>query len=459
MTEATQPQAAAGGVTAEKVTPGRANYALAILFLVLMLNFLDRQIVAILAEPIKGDLGLSDSQVGLMTGFSFALFYTTLAVPVAMLADRWNRPWIIGISVAFWSAMTALCGLAQNFVQLFAARAGVGIGEAGSGPASHALIADLFPPERRASAMGVLGAAIPLGALFAYTGGGWVVQNMDWRMAFFIAGAPGLIVAALAAFTLPEPRRGKAAPKAASGSLAAALRELAGKPTYWHLLAAATFIQFVAYGFSSFYGGFFVRIHGMRYDELGLLLGVMIGVVGALAAWMGGVVADRLQVKSPAWALIAPGLVLVASAPFFATGLFIDNKYAAIALIAAPTFAATFYYGPLFAAVQGLAQPRTRAMAAAIFLFISGLSGMGAGPLFTGALSDRFTAETFAKTDPAAPAYAVACAPAKGTPTDACRAASAAGLRQAILILSLFNVWAALHFFFAARSVRRDLVA
>ncbi|MFT4714402.1 MAG: MFS family permease, partial [Candidatus Azotimanducaceae bacterium] len=172
-----------------------ANYVLAVLFVVIMLNFLDRQVISIVAEPIKQEMGLSDKQIGLMTGLSFALFYTTLAIPVALLADRWHRSRIIAIAIGIWSVMTMLCGAASNFVQLFLARVGVGIGESASGPASHSLIADYFPPERRASALGVYGAAVPLGAFIALAGGGWIVENFSWRVAFFIAGVPGIIVA------------------------------------------------------------------------------------------------------------------------------------------------------------------------------------------------------------------------------------------------------------------------
>jgi len=169
----------------ETVSRGQANYVLAVLCGVIMLNFLDRQIISILAEPIKQEMGLSDSQVGLMTGVSFALFYTTLAIPVAALADRWHRSRIIAIAIGIWSVMTILCGVATNFIQLFLARVGVGIGESGSSPASHSLIADYFPPERRAGALGIYGAAVPVGAFIALAAGGWIVDTFNWRVGFF----------------------------------------------------------------------------------------------------------------------------------------------------------------------------------------------------------------------------------------------------------------------------------
>ena len=186
----------------ELVESRRANYVLGILFVVMMLNFVDRQIITILAELIKHEMGLSDKQIGLMTGLSFAIFYTTLSIPVAALADRWSRSRVISISLAIWSIMTMLSGSALNFMQLLLARIGVGIGEAGSTPASHSLIADVFPPERRATALGILGMAVPIGSFIAFTTGGWMAENIGWRAAFFFAGVPGVLVAVLIWFTV-----------------------------------------------------------------------------------------------------------------------------------------------------------------------------------------------------------------------------------------------------------------
>ena len=420
---------------AARPEPGYARYALLVLTGVALLNFLDRQIIAILAEPIKRDLGLSDAQVGLMAGLSFAILYTTLGIPIAWLADRWHRPRIIAIAIALWSAMTVACGLAGNFVQLFIARVGVGIGEAGSGPASHSLLSDTFPPEKRAGAFGLYGIGIPLGAFVAYAGGGWLVENMSWRAAFIAAGAPGLLLALIVWLTVKEPRV-HAAPE--RQSVLEALKALGGKPAYWNLVAAAALVAFVAYGFSAFYGAFFVRIHGMGYAQLGLTLGAMIGLSGAIGAGLGGLVADRVGRRAPSMVLVLPALVLIGAAPLFAMGLVATNKWIAIALLAAPTIAATFYYGPTFASVQGLSPPRSRAMASAIFILLSSLFGMGLGPVFAGALSDHFKDA------------ALASGMTLGD-------AEARGIRRAILVLSLFNLWAAAHFLLAARTLKRDL--
>ncbi len=418
----TDPATGTGGVARSTVNP---NYALAILFVVTMLNFLDRQVISIVAEPIKRDLGLSDTQIGLMTGLSFAIFYTTLAIPLAALADRWNRSRIISIAIALWSGMTVLCGMAQNFIQLFLARVGVGIGEAGSAPASHSLIADLFPPERRAGALGILGASVPIGAFLAYAGGGFVTEHLSWRVAFLLAGLPGLAVAILIWFTMPDPRGNvklSAIFKTVPGetTLREALKELSSKPAYWHLVAAGVLVQFVSYGLASFYGGLFVRVHGMNYAELGWKLGVMVGLTGGFGAWFGGKVGDYIGRRDPVLPLLVSGGVLVLAAPGMIAAIYAGNANLAIALLGFPTFAATFYYGPSFSAVQTLASDKTRAMAVAIYLLIAGLIGLGLGPIFVGVLSDNFAA-------------------GQGM-------TEASALQRALMILALFNIWAGFHY-------------
>ena len=440
----TDQTAAPGAPGSASANAAYARYALGVLFVVTLLNFLDRQIMSILAEPIKQDLNLTDTQVGLMTGFSFALFYTTLGVPIALLADRWHRPRIIGLSLAVWSGFTVMCGLALNFAQLFAARVGVGVGEAGSGPAAQSLLANLFPPEKRAGVLGVYGMAVPLGAFIAYAGGGWVLQNFDWRTAFLMAGAPGLIFAAVVWLTIREPR--KATPlsrafKPLAGQLTfmQAFKELALKPTYWQLIAAGVVLQFVAYGFASFQVSYFVRVHGIGapgadwdFATMGLILGVMIGLSGMFGSLSGGWVADRVRKRGVGWTLVTPAIVLMVSTPLFALGLHQEQAIWAVVLFAAPTLAATFYYGPTFAAIQLLARDETRAVAVSVYLLIAGLIGMGLGPLFVGILSDVFASRG---------------------------ANGGEGLVQALTLLTIFNIWAGLHFLLAARGLQRDVAA
>lgn len=404
---------------------GYANYVLCVLFIVTMLNFLDRQVISIVAEPIKRDLDLSDTQLGLMTGLSFALFYTTLAIPVAALADRWNRSRIIAIAIAIWSGMTILCGVSTNFIQLFLARVGVGVGEAGSAPASHSLLADLFPPERRSGALGILGMSVPIGAFMAYAGGGWITEHLSWRAAFLIAGLPGILVAIAIWITVKDPR-GKISlveafkPDPDKPKLREALRELSAKPAYWHLVAAGVLVQFVSYGLASFYGGLFVRVYGIGYGELGWKLGVMVGLSGGFGAWFGGKIGDILGKRNPTLPLLICGLVLLIAAPGMIWAVYAGEVNLAIALLSFPTFAATFYYGPSFATIQALASDQTRAMAVAIYLLVAGLIGLGLGPVFVGVLSDAFLTGS--------------------------AITEAGALQKALACLALFNIWAGFHY-------------
>ena len=447
--------APAPAASRDAVTPAYASYALAVLFVVMLLNFLDRQIMSILAEPIKADLGLSNTQVGLMTGLSFAIFYTTLGVPIALLADRWHRPKIIALSLGVWSGFTVLCGMATNFWSMFLARVGVGVGEAGSGPASHSLLANLYPPEKRAGALGIYGMAVPLGALIAYAGGGWVTQHFSWREAFFLAGAPGLLMALLVWFTIREPRGNPSlamAFKAPTGQLKFldAFKELAVKPTYWHLIAAGVMVQFVAYGFAAFYGGYFMRVQGVvmqvtpdmpagtwDFATMGVALGLMIGISGAFGAWSGGVVADAVRKRGVGWTLVVPALLMMASTPLFILGLFQTTPLMALLLFAVPTIAGTFYYGPTFAAVQSLARDETRAVAVSVYLLIAGLLGMGVGPFFVGVLNDVFASRLVGEGLSEA-------------------AADGQGLVWALVGWSLCYFCGGLHFLLAARGLAKD---
>ncbi len=414
-------------------TNRESNYVLAILFVVIMLNFLDRQVISIVAEPIKQEMGLTDKEIGLMTGLSFALFYTTLAIPVAALADRWHRSRIIAIAIGIWSFMTIMCGAANNFLQLFLARVGVGIGESASGPASHSLIADYFPPERRAGAMGVYGAAVPLGAFVALAGGGWIVENFDWRVAFFIAGVPGIIIALIVWWTVREPRgsvslREAFKPQPDQQTLKQAVVELWSKPIYWHLVVAGVLIQFVSYGIAAFYGSLYVRVFGIGYGELGLKLGLMVAIAGMSGAWLGGKIGDKLDKHRPATSLLLIAATFIIAVPSTFVAVNVANVNLSISLLGVTTFAATFYYGPNFSLIQTLAGDRTRAMAVAIYLLFAGLIGLGFGPLFVGAVSDYISG---------------------GDP-----ALQADGIRGGVATIALFNLWTAFHFWRAHRLVK-----
>ena len=319
----------AAPTAASPFTRAYTRYAMGLLLAIYIVNFLDRQVVNILAEPIKNDLGLADWELGLMSGLAFAVFYTFLGIPIARLAERRHRPIIIGASVVAWSGFTALCGAAQNFTQLVACRIGVGVGEAGCTPPAHSLIVDYVPKEKRASALAFYSMGTPLGGLVGMIMGGLVADAYGWRAAFLVAGAPGILFALLVLTTLEEPRRlmGRHAAqvKAATTSFGETLKGLTHKPTFWFIAFAAAIKAFIGYGHAPFTASFFMRNH---FDEiaglarqagsvfgfdmgpvgfLGLALGLIVGVGGATGSWLGGWLADKFGSQGPARLHGGPG--------------------------------------------------------------------------------------------------------------------------------------------------------
>jgi len=405
MTDAT----AGPTATAAPVTASYRRYALSVLLVIYTLNFLDRQIMNTLAEPIKRDLELSDTALGLMTGLAFAVFYTVLGIPIARLAERANRPLIISCAVAVWSGFTILCGMAQNFIQMVLARIGVGVGEAGCTPPAHSLIVDYVPKEKRASALAFYSLGTPLGTLLGMIIGGVVADIWGWRTAFFVAGAPGVIVALVALFTLREPRSQLAADiaarKADMPKMSDAFRELAGKRTFWLITFAASVKAFIGYGSAAFIVSFFLRNHlpeitalaedfGMK--SLGMTtvtLGVIGGLAGLFGTWLGGALSDRFGVTNLRFNMVMPAVATLLALPFYITGLLVDSFLLAAVLIAVPAILNTLWYGPVYSTIQGLVRPETRATAAAIALFIINLIGLGLGPVGIGIISDFYAHE------------------------------------------------------------------
>jgi MFS family permease len=386
------------------VSTGYRRYALWVLLIIYTLNFLDRQVVNILAEPIKRDLGLADWQLGMMTGLAFAIFYTVLGIPIARLAETKNRPVIIGASVAAWSAFTVLCGFTQNFWQLILARIGVGVGEAGCTPPAHSLITDYVPREKRASAIAFYSIGTPLGTLAGMAMGGLIADAYGWRVAFMVAGAPGVLFALVAAFTLVEPRKKLAAEMAARASsqisFAAALAVLATKKTFWLVALAASIKAFIGYGHAPFTASFFFRNHGPELAQLastfglksagflGLALGLIGGTAGVIGAWLGGVFADRLGAKDLRAYVTVPAIASVITIPIYITAVSLDAPMTAIGLLAINALLGTLWYGPVYATAQSIVDPALRATASAVLLLIINLIGLGLGPLAVGILSD-----------------------------------------------------------------------
>ena len=367
------------------------------LLLVYIFNFLDRQVINILAEPIKRDLNLSDTQLGLMTGLAFALFYTVLGIPIARFADRptTNRVGLISVALMIWSGMTAICGVAQNFVQLLLARIGVGVGEAGCTPAAHSLIADLTTPETRPAAISFYSLGIPIGGLLGLVLGGQLADAFGWRMAFVVVGLPGVMLAGLVWLLLRDPRMSAAAtalrnasPKLAPVSAKVALGEIFGSRAFVLLMIAGSFSAFLSYGKATWIVIFFQRSHGLSPGETGLWLGLGGGIAGIIGTWMGGWLATRYGRINRRHVLTAPAIGMVIATPLQFLAFSSGSWLVALALLFLPYVFNSLYLGPTYSSAQGLVRPQVRAVASASMLFAQNLIGLGLGPLFFGILSD-----------------------------------------------------------------------
>lgn len=367
-----------------------------VLLLVYILNFLDRQILNILAEPIKGELGLSDTELGLLAGPAFAVFYAVLGIPIARFADRGttNRSTLISVSLVIWSGMTVLCGFAQNFWQMALARIGVGVGEAGCTPAAHSLISDAVAPEKRASAIAFYGMGVPIGTLLGLVIGGVVNDIWGWRAALMLVGAPGVLLALLLPFLLKEPRRfglakGDSAPSGPPPvPVLDAIAEIFTSRAYVWLLVAASFAAFLSYGKGLWTLSLFIRSHGLSTTEVGLIGAATLGVAGVFGTWLGGWAADRYGAINRRHILTLPAVGMAVAAPIQFLGYGAPVWWVAGLLILVPTILNAAYYGPAYACVQGLVRKELRAVAASLMLFGQNLIGLGLGPFIFGALSD-----------------------------------------------------------------------
>ena len=383
--------------TADSVSGSQSvRLTLWILLTVYIFNFIDRQIVNILAEPIARDLELTDTQIGLMTGLAFALFYTVLGIPIARLADRptTSRPKLIAVALALWSGMTALCGVAQNFWQLLLARIGVGVGEAGCTPPAHSLISDIVPPERRASALAFYSLGIPVGSLLGMVIGGLLADYLGWREAFVVVGLPGVALALLVWFLLKDPRRSDAAAafadrrQPAALPLGQAVAEVMRSRAFVLLVLAGSAAAFLSYGKTTWTTIFFQRTHDMTPGQVGLWFGIIGGVGGILGTWLGGYLADRFGARNRRHVLTAPAVGMALAVPLAIAAYNAPSWPLALALIFVPQVCNSLYYGPCYSAAQGLVPIKARAIAAAALLFFQNLIGLGLGPLFFGMLSD-----------------------------------------------------------------------
>lgn len=374
------------------ITRGYARYVLGVLVIVYIFNFIDRQILAILAQAIKEDLQLSDTEIGALSGIAFGIFYATLGIPIARMADRMSRVNVISVCLAIWSVMTAFSGMAANFWQLLAARVGVGIGEAGGSPPSHSLLADYFSPESRSTALGIYALGIPVGILFGNLAGGWVNEYFGWRNAFLVVGVPGVLLAILLKLTVREPPRGHSEGRVTSDELKVpfldVVRTMWGYRSFRQMSLGCATQAFVGYGAIAWMPSFLIRAHGMSSGEVGTALGLIIGVGGGLGTFLGGVICDKLGVRNVKWHMWIPAFGFLIAVPFGAGVFLTDSLTMSLALYCIPAFLVNLYTGSTFGMTQSLAPLAMRAAASALLLFIINIIGLVFGPTTVGVISD-----------------------------------------------------------------------
>jgi predicted MFS family arabinose efflux permease len=379
----------------DEVRPGYARLVLAMLLIVYTFNFLDRQILGILVQPIKAELGLTDTQLGALGGIAFALLYSTLAIPLALIADRTSRSWVITISLAVWSGFTALCGVATSFWQLFAFRLGVGVGEAGGVAPSYAMIADYFPPERRARALAIYSLGIPIGLAMGALLGGYIAASVDWRTAFLVVGLAGVVLAPIFRLVVREPVRGGADPAGSAplerAPLSAVFPLLARKPSFWLMAFAAAFSSMCGYGLAFWTPSMLIRSFDFTLLEASQFMGGLLLIGGTLGVFAGGWLADRLGGRDRGVYAKLPATAWAITVPLFALGFWSSSPWSAFAFLIIPNGLNILWLGPVTTAVQNLVPPHMRATASASFLFINNLIGLGAGSWVMGAMSDAMT--------------------------------------------------------------------
>ena len=415
--------------------PRYRYFVLAVLTLVYSLNFIDRQLLVILQEQIKAELVLSDTQLGLLSGFAFALFYVSCGIPIARWADRGKRRSIIALALTVWSLMTAVSGLAQNYLQLLLARIGVGVGEAGGSPPAHSMISDIFRKEERATALSIYSIGIYIGILFGFALGGWIADSFGWRTAFFVVGLPGVAVALFLRLTVREPVRGwsegRENDNAEAPPLKAVLGFLWSRRTFRNLALAGSLQALVIYAIGNWLPSYFLRNFDIGLTELGIWMALTSGFGGGAGSFFGGWMTDRLGVRDSRWYVWGPAILMLGIAPVLLVILTTQTLTLALVLTGLFHFLSASYLGPALAVSHGLVGLRMRALTSAIFFFFINLIGLGLGPLIVGSLSDSFAAGDVA--NPLAIAM--------------------------LLTGCTASLWGGMHYLLAARSIQADLDA
>jgi MFS family permease len=427
-----------------RVTDAYRYYVAWLLCGVYTISIMDRQLVAILVEPIRQEFALKDWHMGLLSGLAFAIFYTTLGVPLARLADRNNRVNIMTVTLLVWSAFTGLTGLAKSFVHLLIARVGVAIGEAGCNPAAYSLIGDYFEARRRATALSIFQMGGYIGSFLGLLLGGWVGHTYGWRAAFLLVGLPGIGVALLMKLTLRELPRGFSDPVRAvvePPPVGEVVRELLAKTSFVHLAFAAALHNFAVYGVGNWYAAFLMRSHDMNVAKAGTTLAICTVIGGAAGTYFGGMLSDRLASRrhDSRYYLWVPAVSLLIGFPLSQGVLLFDDTRIVIALLSPVVMCSAAYLAPSITATYGLVGIRERALASAVLLFVINLIGLGLGPLFAGVASDNLRQMFLER--------GLSEAQALG-----------AGLRWSLRIIVAVNLWSAAHYFIAARTLRAEEV-
>jgi MFS family permease len=410
-------------------------YVLGVLTTAYIFNFIDRQILVILQESIKLDLDLSDAQLGLLSGFAFAIFYVTVGIPIARWADKGTRRTIISLAIGVWSAMTALCGIVQNYWQLLGARIGVGVGEAGGSPPAHSMISDMFPARERATALSIYNLGIPFGVFVGFLAGGWINEFLGWRYAFFAIGIPGVIFAFIVRATVREPPRGMAervdvvsdAPPVGD-----VIRWLWSRRSFRHMSIAAGLHAFVGYGVGQFMASFLIRVHDLNSGEAANWLAPVSAIGGGIGSFLGGYLCDRFGAHDARWYVWLPAAAIVISLPFALFTYLYSWHVPAMVVYLIPVALGSMYLGPMLSMTHGMVSLRMRAVASSILFFVLNLIGLGMGPFLTGVVSDIIG----------------------GYVGDI-----GVGLRYALCAVAFVNLWCAAHYFYAGKYLREDLAS
>lgn len=390
----------AASVPAAPASRGYRYLVVIVLAVVYTFNFMDRQIMSILQEPIRKELGLSDTQLGMLTGLAFALFYTTFGVLLAWAADRYKRIWIMAASCAVWSLFTALCGMATNFVQLALSRVVVGIGEAGGSPPSYSLISDYFPPKERGVGLAIYSLGVPIGSMLGAALGGAVAAHYGWRMAFIAVGLPGLLLALVMLLLVREPKRGGLDPLLAGATahdpappMLVAIAGFFANRTLVLTAVSSALSAFVGYAMLNWNPSLLIRVKGMSLGEVSAYYSLVLGITGIIGTFGAGWLVDRLSLKDRRWYAWVPAIAFTLTVPALAGLLWAPTWPIALLCLAVPSLLNNMYLAPALTVVQNAVPPARRTMSGAILLFVLNLVGLGGGPLYVGYISDHAKAQ------------------------------------------------------------------